>query len=151
MAKAKTTDDAVMELLVEVERKKEAVAARKKKPQWKTNLSISRDSTTTHGRVNIMTRNDPNEIVDWYVFLIQREEYTKKAAKELNLPAELTWLGYPISDWKDDLKTRAAQLSIDQKQKEIDELNIRVNKLVSPDQRRDMELEAIQKLLREKR
>ena len=145
---AKTTDEAVMELLVTVQRKKEEIKAAKKKPQWKTNLSIGRDPQTPQGRVNIMTRTDPNEIVDWYVFLVQKEEHVEKAASELGLPANLTWLGYPIADWKEDLKSRAAQLSIDQKQKEIEALDKRVNQLVSPDQRRAMELEALQKILK---
>lgn len=143
----KTTDEAVMELLVKVEKKKAEVKAAKKRPQWKTNLSIGRDANSSQGRVNIMTRTDPNEIIDWYIFLMQKEEYINRAAAELNLPPDLTWLGYPISDWKADLKVRAAQLSIDIKQKEIDELDKRVNKLVSPEQRRAMELEALQKLL----
>lgn len=149
MAKAQSTDEAVMELLVTVQRKKEEVKKAKKAPQWKTNLSIGRDSTTTHGRVNIQTRTDPNEIIDWYIFLSQKEEFGAKAAEELGLPADLTWLGYPIADWKDDLKARALQLSIEAKKREIDELDARVNKLVSPEQRRDMELEALQRLLAE--
>ena len=96
-----------------------------------------------------MTRTDSNEIIDWYVFLSQKEEGITKAAEELGLPADVSWLGYPIAEWKEDLKTRAAQLSIEAKQKEIEELDKRVNKLVSPDQRREMELVALQELLAE--
>lgn len=146
MAK-QTTDDLVLELLKKVQQKKEEIKAAKRAPKWKTNLSIGRDPTTTHGRVNIMTRTDPNEIIDWYIFLMKKEEHISKAAEELGLPTDLTWLGYPIADWKEDLKTRAAQLSIDQKQKEMEALDKRVNRLVSPDQRREMELRALQQLL----
>jgi len=145
----KTTDDLVLELLKKVENKKNEIKAAKKAPKWKTNLSIGRDPKTTHGRVNIMTRTDSNEIIDWYIFLIKREEHISKAAEELGFPADLTWLGFPISDWKADLKTRASQLSIDAKQKEVEALDKRVNKLVSPDQRREMELKALQELLAE--
>ena len=145
----KTTDDLVLEMLKKVQQKKEEVKAAKKKPQWKTNLSIGRDSSTSQGRVNIMTRTDPNEIIDWFIFLTQKEEGVEKAAEELGLPADTTWLGYSIEDWKCDLKARAAQLSIDAKQKEIEALDKRVNKLVSPDQRREMELAALQALLAE--
>ncbi len=148
MAK-KTTDELVLDLLKKVQQKKDEIKAAKKKPQWKTNLSIGRDSTTTHGRVNIQVRTDPNEIIDWYVFLTQKEEHASKAAKELGLPVDLSWLGFPIADWKSDLKSRAAQLSIDAKQKEMEALDKRVNKLVSADQRREMELKAIQELLAE--
>ncbi len=145
----KTTDDLVMELLKKVQQKKEEIKAAKKKPNWKTNLSLGRDSNGVHDRVNIQTRTDPNEIIDWYVFITQKEEGFAQAAKELGLSVNLTWHGYPISDWKDDLKTRAAQLSVDQKQKEMEALDKRVNKLVSPDQRREMELQALQQILAE--
>ena len=146
---AKTTDDAVMELLVLVGKKKEEIKKAKKRPAWKTNLSLGRDASSSQGRVNIMTRTDPNELVDWYVFLDQKEAGIEIAAKELGLPVDLTWLGYSIADWKEDLKTRAAQLSIDIKKKEIELLDARVNKLVSPDQRREMELKALQQILAE--
>lgn len=144
---AKSTDDLVMGLLKKVQQKKEEIKAARKKPDWKTNLSIGRDPATTHGRVNIMTRSDPNEIIDWYVFLLEREKNVAQAAEELGLTADLTWLGSPIADWKADLKTRAGQLSIDAKKKEMEVLDKRVNKLVSPDQRREMELKALQELL----
>ena len=147
--KTKSTDELVMELLKKVQRRKDEVKAAKKKPQWKTNLSLGRHAASSQDRVNIMTRTDPNEIIDWYIFLSQKEEGITKAAEELGLPADVSWLGYPITDWKEDLKTRAAQLSIEAKQREIEELDKRVNKLVSPDQRREMELTALQELLAE--
>lgn len=146
---AKTTDDLVLELLKKVQKKKDEIKAAKKAPKWKTNLSIGRDQTTTHGRVNIMTRTDPNEIIDWYIFLMTKVDNITKAAEALGLPTDLTWLNFPISDWMEDLKTRAAQLSIDEKKKEMEALDKRVNKLVSPDQRREMELKALQELLAE--
>ena len=80
---------------------------------------------------------------------MQREEYAEKAAEELGLPVDLIWLGYPIADWKMDLKSRAAQLSVEQKKREIEALSKRVDKLVSPDQRREMELKALQLILDE--
>ncbi len=146
MAK-KTTDDLVLELLRKVQQKKQEIKAAKRAPKWKTNLSLGRDPSTTHGRVNIMTRTDPNEIIDWYIFFIKKEEHITKASEELGLPADLTWLGFPVADWKEDLKTCAARLSIDAKQKEMEALDKRVNKLVSPDQRREMELKALTELL----
>ncbi|KKK46848.1 hypothetical protein LCGC14_3161130, partial [marine sediment metagenome] len=88
-------------------------------------------------------------IIDWYIFLSQKEDGITAAAEELGLPADCEWLGYPIVDWKEDLKTHAAQLSIKAKQKEIEALDNRVNKLVSPDQRREMELKALQEILKD--
>ena len=151
MAK-KTTDEAVLDLLRKVQQKKDEIAKASKKPQWKTNCTIGYDPETTAGRVNIMTVRDPQKVADLYAFLLQKEDYFKRAALELGIETqgkELMYMAYPVADWKEDLKTRAAQLGIDQKKRELDALDDRVNKLVSPDQRREMELEALQKVLGE--
>ena len=144
---SKTTDDAVMELLVAVEKKKQEIAEMKKRPQWLTNCSFAYDAESSHGRVNIQTRRDVETLLDFYAFLLQREEYFNRAAEELTIGAKATHLGFSISDWKSDIKTRLAQLLIEEKQQELEVLDKRVNKLVSPEQRREMELKALQKLL----
>lgn len=147
--KTKTTDDAVMELLVTVQEKKAEIKSLKKRPQWKTNCSFGIDPDSTHDRKNIQVERNPRTIVNWYVFLLEMEERHAQASHELGLPVDLTHLAYPIADWKDDLKARANQLIVEQKQKEMEKLDTRVNMLVSPDQRRAMELEALQQILAE--
>ncbi len=144
---AKTTDEAVMQLLIKVQQKTEEIKKAKKRPQWKTNCTLGFDPESPQGRVNIMTVRDASKVVDLYAFLIQREEFFKQAAHELGLEVDLVYMGYSFDDWKVDLMSRAAQLSVEQKKKEVEALDRRVNKLVSPDQRREMELEALQKIL----
>lgn len=146
---AKTTDELVMDLLVKVEQKKEEIKAAKKKPQWKTNCTIGYNPETTQDRINIQVVRDANKLIEIYAFLLEREEFFEHAAIDLGLPPDLTYMGYSIADWAEDLKSRAAQLSIETKQKEIEELDKRVNKLVSPEQRRAMELEALQQMLKD--
>lgn len=147
MAKTKSADEIVMELLIKVGKKKEEIKAAKKKPQWKTNCSLGMDPKSSQDRTNIQVVREPRTLINLYGFLTQMEEHHGNAADELGLPADLTYMAYPIEDWKDDLKSRAAQLSVETKQKEMAELDKRVNKLVSPEQRRTMELEALQQIL----
>lgn len=153
MAKAPTTDEAVMALLVTVQEKKAEIKKLKKKPQWKTNCSIvwnvdpTRTTDKSHDRVNIQVVRDPSMLMELYAFLLQREDYLEGAAMALKLPQDLTYMAYPTADWKADLQTRAAQLSVEQKEKDLAALDERVNKLVSRDQRRAMELKALQKIL----
>lgn len=157
MPKKRTTDDAVMELLMRVQKKKEAIKVAKKTPRWKTNCSIAFDSfhvidfgrDTAHKRINIQVEKNPRVLMELYGNLIHLTERLELAAKELDLPSDLTYMAYPICDWVEDITTRAAQLSIDGKQKEVDALDKRVNSLISPDQRREMELQALQQLLGE--
>jgi hypothetical protein len=154
MATALTTDEAVMDLLVKVEQKKEEIKKAKKKPQWKTNCSIGADADpkSSHDRKNIQVMRTTQEVMEWYAFLLQKREFLRQAADELGITATeadagLSWMAYSIQDWLADLKSRVAQLTIEQKQAEVKALDARVNKLVSPDQRRSMELEALQQIL----
>lgn len=139
----KTTDEAVLGLLKKVSQKKEEIKKAQKKPQYKTNLTIGYDPNTTAGRIMIQTVTDAPKLMDIYAFLLSKEEFLTEAANELGLPLDTTYMGYEIDDWKHDLKARAAQLSIEAKKRELDVLDKRVNSLVSPDQRREMELAAL--------
>lgn len=147
MAKTESIDQAVMKLLKKVQQKKEEIEAAKKKPRWKTNCSIAfNPDSEVHDRINLQVQS-ARKLIDLYAFLDQMEGHLERAARELGLEVDLTYMAYSISDWKDDLKTRAAQVSVKQKEQEMAALDARVSKLVSPDQRREMELRALQELL----
>ena len=81
--------------------------------------------------------------------LLVAREQKQTAAELLNLEHEDMFSGYPTNDWLEDLKTRASMLNIEKQKQEVEELDKRINKLVSPDQRREMELLELQKLLEE--
>lgn len=142
-----SVDQAVLALLVKVEKKKQEIEKAKKRPTWKTSCSLGRDPSTTATRVNIQTVRDVRVLVELYAFLLDQQDSLKKAATELGVEEEDSWQDKPIDDWKDDIKTRVSQLSIEKKQKELEELDNRVNRLVSPEQRRIMELRALQEAL----
>lgn len=146
---SESTDKAVLDLLQKVKQKKEEIAKASKKPVWKTNCTIGYDPENAN-RINIMTVRDVQKLADIYAFLLQREQYIEKAYKELSINDDLlVYMGYSIDDWKNDLRARVNQLSVEQKKKELDELDRRINSLVSPEQRREMELAELQKVLGE--
>lgn len=142
-----TVDEQVLAMLVTVNEKKAAIKQSEKKTQWRTNCSIGRDPDNTHDRENIRVMRTPQELIDWYIFLLDKEQKTEQAAQELDLPLDSTWLSSPIAYWKEDLKSRAAELSLAQKKKELEDLDKRVNNLVTAEQRRAMELKAVQEML----
>jgi hypothetical protein len=144
---AKNTDEAVLKLLAKVKQKKDEIAKASKKPQWKTNCSIGFPfviNDSPNGRVNIIVQREPQRIAELYAFLLQQEEFLQKASAELGVAVEMNYMGFPIADWKEDLKARAAQLDIENKKKELEALDKRVNSIVSPEQRREMELAALE-------
>ncbi len=61
-----------------------------------------------------------------------------------------TWLGFTVEEWKDDFQTRVNQISVQEKRKELAELESRLNAIISPELKAQMELEAIEKLLSSK-
>ncbi len=145
MAK-QSVDAMVLKLLSQVKRKRDDIERAKKTPKWRTNCSIGLDPESVK-RENIQVIQKIDTVVSLYVMLMQEEGHRALAASELEVPLNPDYMGYPIKDWKSDLKSRAAQLTLKQKQKDLETLEARVNKLVSPDQRREMELEALQQEL----
>lgn len=140
-------DQAVLALLVKVDQKKKEIEKAKKRPVWKTSTSFGRDPSSAQDRVNIQTVNKLDKLLEIYAFLDSYEVSIAKAATELGLDFDITWQAYPIKDWKDDIRARVEQLSIEKKQRDLEDLDAKVNRLVSPEQRRAMELKALQQIL----
>jgi hypothetical protein len=82
-----------------------------------------------------------------FAFVIDRKEKSESSAKELGVEYKFSWLGFTADEWKNDFVTRVNQISIQEKRKELAEIESRLNAIISPDLRAQMELEAISKLL----
>jgi len=143
-----TTDNAVMALLAKVTKKKEAIKNASKRPQWKTSCTIGKDPTTTQNRINIQTVRDENILISLWAWLMAEHAGMCKAADDLGLTWDTTYMGYTIQDWLDDIRTMVRILKVERQKEELAELDKRVNELVSPDQRREMELKQLQELLK---
>lgn len=57
------------------------------------------------------------------------------------------YLGSPVEDWLADIKARIAKVKIGEKRKKLEDLEKRLNAIVSPELRAQLELEAIEKAL----
>jgi len=137
------TDKAVLELLTKVREKKAAIKTAKERPQWITNCSFK----TPTGSINIQTVRDTDTLISICASLLVEYESSIKAANQLDLPYSEKKDGYNLTEWIADLKTRARMLKVEKEQKEISELDERINRLVSAEQRREMELEELKQLL----
>jgi hypothetical protein len=137
-------DALVMELVEKVRQKQKEVVAASERPQWETSCTIGTNENISTN-VNIQTVTDVNKLVDLYALLLAKEEFYTIAAKELGVKATLKWQGYTFEAWKNDFKTRVRIVNLSAKKQELKSLEERLDKLVTPEQRRELELAAIKK------
>lgn len=142
---AKNTDEMVKELFQKVQAKKNAIE-KAEKPVWNAG-SFGYSTSSAHDRTDVKIVSDVRKLIEMYAFLIERESNYIIAATELGADNKFTWLGFTADEWKSDFKTRSMQLNIQKERKTLQELEVRLNGLISPELKAQMELEAISALL----
>lgn len=145
---ADTIDAKITELFGVLNKKKEQVAEAENSAQkkWITNCSFPSVFGTTQP-INIQTQTE-SALVELLSDLLIHRDYQTKAATLLGVSnAVATWGGFPIDAWIEDFKTRVAKIQLADRKKELLQLEKRLDAIVSPEQRRAMELEAIVKSL----
>lgn len=143
-----TIDSKITELFGILNKKKAEVEAAEKTSQqkWKTNCSFPSVFGNTQP-INIQTQTE-NALIELLADLLVHKEFQSKAAELLNADVKSeTWGGFTIADWIEDFKTRVAKIQLAAKKAELAQLEKRLDAIVSPEQRRAMELEAITKSL----
>lgn len=144
MTNTNNPDEVINKLFAKLQEKKKQIESIER-PQWRTNFSFAYNPQEA-ARVNIQTCG-VDQLVDILGFLLSKESAWNQASKMLELKSDFKWQTFSMDDWLHDIKTRVAKISIDSKKKEYKQLEDKLNALVSPEQRRLMELEAISKLL----
>jgi hypothetical protein len=142
---ANQTDEQVQKLFQVVQTKK-AEIAKAEKPNWETNCSFgyNKDSSS---RTNIQVVADIEELVHILGFLIEKQKAFESAQSVLDTNLTFKWMGYTIDQWQSDIKTRIDKIQITKKKKDLEALEGRLDKLISPELKAKMELDEISKLL----
>jgi|ERR1035441_110662 hypothetical protein len=138
------TDSMVLELLKKVEEKKKQIG-HAERPSWSTNCVFGY-TPDTNARINIQVVRDLETMVDIHAFLTTKYgAYLKSlgAFKLTEKDAPFKWLNFTYDQWVADIETRINGLRIKAKKDELSALEGRVNALVSPEQRRAIELEKL--------
>lgn len=143
-AKSKTSADETTMALIEEVKKRRAEIAKADRPNWLTNSSftfIEGSSQTT----NIKVISNIRDLIVIAAFLKERETNYVNTAKELGVesPPPFTWGGFSVADWLEDLKTRIAKIQIATKQEKLAALETRLDAIISPELRRELELAKI--------
>lgn len=146
MATKQTTDEKVKALFTSVQEKKLAIE-KAERPNWITAGMFGYSANSAHDRINLQTVTDVRKIVEMLAFLTERKEKSENAAQELGVDYKFTWLGFSVDEWKNDFQIRVNQISIQEKRRELAEIEARLNAIISPELKAQMELEAISALL----
>ncbi len=145
---ATETDKIVQELFAKVQEKKKEVAKAQEKPNWKTNCSFSyKKEASPHERINLQTQTEVEGLIDILAFLLDKEESYERACTALGINSTFKWIGFTAGDWKNDIQTRIEKIQVNKKTEELKSLETRLNALVSPELKAQLELEEITKLL----
>ena len=139
--KSNDTDQIVLELLKKVEEKKQQIG-NAERPLWVTNCSFGYNPES-NARINIQVARDLEVLVDIHAFLTSKYDAYNQSLLDLKLTskeAPFRYLGFTYDQWVSDIITRINGLRIKAKRDELAKLEERVNALVSPEQRRAIEL-----------
>jgi len=140
----KNIDERVLELFNTV-RNRQREIKETEKAHWVTNCTIGKNPDNLSQRINIQTVSDADVLVDLYAFLLQSKGHWDAAANALNVTSTFKWMGFTNEQWLADFKTRMGQIALNKKKKELVTLETRLNGLITPEQRRALELEEIEK------
>ena len=138
-------DKQVQELFKVVQEKKTAIA-KAEKPNWETNCAFRYNKESSFS-TNIQVCSDAEELVVILALLIEKRNSFDEAQKILGTSFGFKWFGFSFENWVSDIKTRIDKIEITKKKKELELLESRLDKLVSPELKTQMELEEITKLL----
>lgn len=142
-----SVDELVLQLFNTVKQKQQDIAA-SERPQWVTSCTIGTNPESVTDRINLQTVSDEAKLVDLYGFLLQKYGNALAARTELGLSTTgwgWKWMGYGLEQWRADIKTRLAQIALTAKRAELKTLEARLDRLITTEQRRELELAAIQK------
>lgn len=144
-AKKQTSDQLTLNLINEVKIRKAEIAKILAKPSYITNCTFSYNEGTLNGAINIHVENDVRKLVSIGAFLKGQASHYEETAKELGVEEapKFTWGGFSVDEWLADLKTRLSKVQVAKKQKKLEALEARLNAIISPELRAQMELEAI--------
>lgn len=140
---AKKTDQKTLDLIKEVKRQKAEISALEK-PKWETNCSFSYTENSANS-INLHTCTSVRDLICMASFLREKEASYKATAELLGVdsPPSFTWNTFSTADWLKDFKTRIGKIQIATKKKKLEDFESRLNSIISPEMKAEMELEAI--------
>lgn len=137
-----STDDKIKTLLATVAKAKEDVRATEAAAErdWKTNCSFSFHWNGSDAKsIQTMTMQQVFAAAQWLKLIEQAGELVDL---DCGVPTD-QWQGVPIKHWMADLNKRIARHQLATKRNRLQDIEMTLNGLISPELRAQMELERI--------
>ena len=119
--------------------------------KWVTNcvFNIRGGSSNVSDVINIQTLSKVEDVIRVAAVLIRVQDAFEKAAKALGEKTKFSHQGYSAEQWMQDFKTRIQKIRLGEKRKKLKELELRLDGLLSPELKRQLELERVAKEIEE--
>lgn len=141
-----TEKDKQIQKLFDIVQKQKAEIKSAERPSWKTNCSFGYDENSS-SRINLQTVNDVKVLVGILAFLRMKADYYEQAAKDMEIDSKFKWMGFSVSSWEEDLKTRSNKIQIGAKKAKLEIVEKKLDSMISPEMKDQMELDAIEEFL----
>ena len=140
-------DEKTMELIRQVATKKSEIG-KAERASYRTNMSFGYGFLGTENFTNLQACNNIETLLRIAGFLINSSEnFYKAQAKMFVEGVEFLHQGFSLEDWLHDIQNKIAKIKVASERKKLEVLETRLNAIVSPELRAQMEIEAIQKEL----
>lgn len=97
--------------------------------------------------INLHVQNSTGPLINIYSDILQKEFFYEKARAALKSKATLLIYGFTPEDWKEDLETISNYLRIKEREKVLRSCLVRLNSILSKEEKDKQEFENILKLL----
>lgn len=133
--------------LIELIKKQKKEIAEVERPSWKTNLSFAMWAGCQP--VNLQAEQNVGVLINVAAFIRRAYESYVEVISDLSVidPPVYTHQGYTMDEWMHDIDIRIKKLQIKSKKDRLEKLEARLNNLISPELKAQLELEEIQKEL----
>lgn len=142
MTKKDKQDQQVLDLIERVKSQKKELDSIKR-PLWKTSCSLLLPHADN--RINIQICKDLVTLASARKILLDHLQAMEHASSVWGIDVDTNWQKYSISAWVSDIDLRVKVLAVKSKQDKFDTLSARLDALLTPEQKREIELELIAK------
>lgn len=146
-ATATNKDETTLLLIEEINKRKQEIA-KATRPNWLTNCTFSYDEFNLVNAINLHVESSIPKLISIVAHLLNKQNSFNEAATLLGISdLNFKWHGFKVDDWIEDIKTRIVKLQIKTKEDKLRKLEERLNAIISPELKAQMELEQIMKEL----